>query len=427
VKQSPPRPDEELAGVWARHNAEWRDTAQIASQWQEAAETDPELLRYKVSGRWWETLEEAGITLLITREYEHLVIAMTVIDGRPHVSYMRMPHPSGLVVDRERGLVYIASTRNPNMIYEMAPVQLLLERSDVKLEPLVGRPLVPTRSWYFPGCLYLHDLALIDGVIHGNAVGQNAVIRIDERGGYERVWWPRCVEVDGRPIFEQNYIQLNSIAAGDDLASSYFTASSDRISARRPGHRNYPVDRRGVVFAGTTRETVARGLTRPHSARLWDGQVWVDNSGYGELVVVRGESPTTVGRFPGWTRGLAIHERIAFVGTSRIIPRFRQYAPGLDLDESLCGVHAVDLLTGQILGSLNWPKGNQIFAVEVVPSDATTGFILSTAMRSISRVKRIYFANDVSRLSSERIRTTPTALGTPSTDRTRERAASEVP
>ncbi|MGH2362612.1 MAG: DUF4915 domain-containing protein, partial [bacterium] len=326
--------------MWSRHHAEWREPSQIASQWRDAAEIDSHLLRHTARGAWWKILAETGLTLLVTREYEHLVMAMRAAANGPVISYMPMPHPSGLVVDRARGVVHIASTRNPNQVYDFMPVTDLTPRLDVKLEPLRDRPLVPVRSRFFPGCLYMHDLALIQGALHANAVGENAVVRLYDDGQYERVWWPRCIETDSGRMFGQNYIQLNSIAAGTDLSTSYFSASADRPSARRPGHKNLPVDKRGVIFSGATREPVARGLTRPHSARLYNGRVWVNNSGYGELGVVENGGFAPVARLPGWTRGLCFYGQIAFVGTSRVIPRFRRYAPGLDVDTSLCGVHA---------------------------------------------------------------------------------------
>ncbi|WP_292550112.1 hypothetical protein, partial [Mesorhizobium sp.] len=59
---------------------------------------------------------------------------------------------------------------------------------------------------------------------------------------------------------------------------------------------------------------------------------------------------------------------LAIVGTSRIIPRFRAYAPGLEPDRCVCGLHAVDIKSGRVVASLVWPAGNQIFAIEAVPS-----------------------------------------------------------
>ncbi len=365
---------DELEAMWARHQAEWRDPAQVASQWQAAAATDPKLLRHRTRGPWWEILQQCGVVLLVTREYEHLIMALQASTGEPQVSYWPLPHPSGIAVDGDRGLVHIASTRNPNQVYDFVPATGLLARQDVPLEPRGDRPLVPLRSRFFPGCLYMHDLALIGGALHANAVGHNAIARLHDDGRFERVWHPRCIERDGEPVFGLNYLQLNSIAAGPDLASSYFSASTDQLSARRPGHRNFPVDGRGVLFSGRTREVAARGLTRPHSARWYRQQIWVDNSGYGELCVMQGERCEAIAQLPGWTRGLCFVGDLAFVATSRVIPRFRQYAPGLDVDHSECGLHAVDPRSGQILASLVWPYGNQIFAIEALSPALATGF-----------------------------------------------------
>ena len=65
---------------------------------------------------------------------------------------------------------------------------------------------------------------------------------------------------------------------------------------------------------------------------------------------------------------------MAFVGTSRVLPRFTSYAPGLDIDSGTCAVHAVDTSSGKVLGSVTWPQGNQIFGVEWLSRDATLGW-----------------------------------------------------
>jgi uncharacterized protein (TIGR03032 family) len=369
----------------------WRDPAQINSQWQDAASIDRGLLSHRTRGVWWETLERLGITLLLTREYEHLVMALNAAAGRPRVSYLPMPHPSGLAADRARGVVHVASTRNPNQIFDLQPVGDVLRRRDMPAETPPERHLVTVRSRVFPGCLYMHDLALIGGGLFANAVGMNAIVAMSADGSHEPVWWPRCIEGAGGPSFDLNYLQLNSIAAGPTLETSFFSASTDRMSRRRPGHRNFPVDGRGVIFSGATREPVGWGLTRPHSARLHQNQVWVDNSGYGEVGVMRDGRLDVVTRLPGWTRGLCFYEDVVFVGTSRVIPRFSQYAPGLDVERSMCGVHAVEIHSGKVLGSLLWPNGNQIFAIDYMPSSQTGGFPFSAMKSSGARQRALFY------------------------------------
>lgn len=379
--------------LWSRQDREWRDTRQVASQWQGARSIEPSLLRHRERGAFWETLDRLKVTLLVTREYEHLVVGLSVVAGKPVATYMPLPHPSGLAYDRDRRVVHVASTRNPNQIFELRPVTGLARRGDVALGALAGRPLVPVRSRFYPGSTYLHDLALIGGTLYANAVGENAVVRVDGDGRLVRVFWPRCIERRGRPRFDRNYIQLNSIAAGETIHDSFYSASADTITARRPGHRDFPVDGRGVVFSGATREPVARGLTRPHSARLYRRKLWVANSGYGEIGTIVGGRFEPVASLPGWTRGLTLAKGMVFAGTSRVIPRFRRYAPGLDVDESRCALHALDATTGEVVGSLTWPDGNQIFAVDWAPRNIVTGFPFSTRVRGNgARAKQLFYA-----------------------------------
>ena len=376
----------------ASENRAFRDPATVVTHWPDADRVDPALLDFRGTDGFWEALHEERITLLVTREYEHLAVGLSVNDaGRPVVSFLPVPHPSGLAFDRARGLIHLASTRNPNQVLTLAPVSADAENP-------AETPLVPIRSVTLPGSLYLHDLAMVGGRLHANAVGRDAVVRIDPDGSFQPVWWPRCVDTGAGPS-TRNHLQLNSIAAGETLGRSFFSASAARPSRRRPGHLNFPVDRRGVVFGGATREPVLTGLTRPHSARLHRGTLWVDNSGHGEVGVSRSGVFAPVLRLPGWTRGLGYHGGHAFVGTSRVLTRFRAYAPGLDPARCVAGVHVFEPATGRLRGHLLWPAGNQIFAVEAVPRDLTAGFPFSHPRRR-PRLERALF-------SSFSLRTTP--------------------
>ena len=367
-----------LQVTWSRHSTNWREPAQIISHWRAPDRMDPVLFKNKVEGKWWDLLDQEGITLLVSREYEHLLMAMCADGAGPLVSYMPLPHPSGLTTDRATGSVYVASTRNPNQVYNLVPAKGIVPRSDRKCETAEGGLLFPKISRFYPGCLYIHDLALIGDVLYANAVGQNAVVCLNLDGSYEHVWWPKCIETQAGPAFDQNYLQLNSIASGGSLGTSFFTASADKISGRRPGHQNFPVNARGVVFSGATREPFVRGLTRPHSARILDESIWLCNSGYGEVGFVDGDRFLSIARLQGWTRGLCFCGRIAFVGISRVIPQYRQYAPGLDSKKSVCGLRAIDTKTGEVLGGLTWPSGNQVFSIDWIPRSVSRGFVLST-------------------------------------------------
>lgn len=125
-----------------------------------------------------------------------------------------------------------------------------------------------------------------------------------------------------------------------------------------------------------TGEIVARGLSMPHSPRLYRGRLWLLQSGTGELGTLEPDS----GRFepvcfcPGYLRGLAFHGGFALVGMSRC--RERRTFSGLALDERLrdrgeearCGVGVIDLTTGSLVHWLELSGGvRELYDVQVLP------------------------------------------------------------
>jgi len=127
-----------------------------------------------------------------------------------------------------------------------------------------------------------------------------------------------------------------------------------------------------------------------HSLRFHEGSLFVDNSGYGEFGRVADGGFEPLSRLPGWTRGLCFAGAVAFVGTSRVIPRFRHYAPGVEPRRAKAGVHAVELRSGRVLGSLTWPLGNQIFALELTAGLGSRGFPFSPADRRPPGLEAFY-------------------------------------
>jgi hypothetical protein len=119
-------------------------------------------------------------------------------------------------------------------------------------------------------------------------------------------------------------------------------------------------------------EVVSRGLAMPHSPRVYQGRVYVLNSGLGALETVDPDTGQrdTVATMPGYTRGLAFCGPFAFVGLSKI--RETAIFGGVPIAENRaelkCGVCVVDLRSGQSVAYLELETGvEEIFAIDILP------------------------------------------------------------
>jgi uncharacterized protein (TIGR03032 family) len=112
----------------------------------------------------------------------------------------------------------------------------------------------------------------------------------------------------------------------------------------------------GCIIDVATDKIVTDKLSMPHSPRVYQGKLFVLDSGRGELcrVDARSGERSAVGFYPGFLRGLAFHGPYAFIGLS--LPRDGSFA-GLELEANLkkrdaepwCGIQIVDLRNGDIV------------------------------------------------------------------------------
>ena len=128
----------------------------------------------------------------------------------------------------------------------------------------------------------------------------------------------------------------------------------------------------GCVIDVESKETVTRGLAMPHSPRGSAERLWVFNSGLGNISNVEPASGKVVAveQLPGYTRGLAFHWPLAFVGMSRI--RETSTFGGIPIAEKSgdlrCGVAVIDMQRGKAVAYIEFKTGvEEIFAVEVIP------------------------------------------------------------
>jgi uncharacterized protein (TIGR03032 family) len=210
---------------------------------------------------------------------------------------------------------------------------------------------------FYDGC-FVPRAAAVTGELDAHDVGRladgrlvfvntlyNCLATPSERHSFTPFWKPPFIS----RMVKEDRCHLNGLAMENGVPRFVTAVSrSDTIDGWR--------DRRadgGLVIDVGSGEVVAAGLSMPHSPRLHAGRLWLLNSGTGEFGWIDRQS----GRFeplafcPGFTRGLAFHDRYAFVGLSK--PRHQRFE-GLALDgrlaaadsEPWCGVQVIDLDSG---------------------------------------------------------------------------------
>ncbi len=349
-------------------------------------------LNYKVSDSFISLLQKQKISLLISREYENILIMLTASKGKLTQSFFPLAHPSGIAVHPSAKQFYVASTRNPNRIVEFSRASSEHKRIESPESKVEGK-WMPSRVKFYPGATYLHDLAFMGEDLYANSVGFNGVFKVNLSIPEQEpiLWCPPSLNNAGVADMSANYLQLNSIAAGKTLQESCFTASCEKPQSFRPGHKKFKVDGKGVVFDSSSGKVIAKGLTRPHSARWYNDKLWLCNSGYGEVGYVEGERLKVVAKLPGWTRGLHFSKDILFVGISKILPGFEHYAPGITAGKELCAVYALSPHTGQILGDIVFPSGNQIFGIESLPEISKNSFPFEKLKPSDKKLQQMFY------------------------------------
>lgn len=163
------------------------------------------------------------------------------------------------------------------------------------------------------------------------------------------VWRPPFVSA----LVAEDRCHLNGIAV-DEGKLRYATALAGENIAG--GWRDRRADS-GVVMDVAGGTVIARGLSLPHSPRVYRGKLWLLESGTGYLGFV----DTATGRFervalcPGFLRGLAFVGRYAVVTVSR--PRREAGFDELPIARTLakaranpqCAVAVIDIETGNLV------------------------------------------------------------------------------
>ena len=225
------------------------------------------------------------------------------------------------------------------------------------------------RRSHFIGALAPHDLAVTPEGPSFVSSRYSCIATVSPVHSFSLQWKPPFIT----EIVPEDRCHLNGLALRQGQLA-YVTAfdSSNSIDGwrARPGG--------GVVLDIRSDEIVCDGLAMPHSPRFHGGDLWLLNSGNGELGKValpsRGRGAfESVSRIPGFARGLAFHDDLAFAGVSR--PR-HQDLEGLEIGAHPAGDNAtaragfavIDTGSGECIQWL-WLAGDahEVYDLAVLP------------------------------------------------------------
>jgi uncharacterized protein (TIGR03032 family) len=318
-------------------------------------------VRYEHSRNFPAVLEQLGASLLVSTYQAGKLFVVGARRGELALSFHNFEKAMGIALKRDRIAV---GARNQIWSLHSAP----------EIAPRLEAPgrydgCFLARKSHFTGDIHGHELAWAGDTLWVVNTLFSCLCTLHDDYSFVPRWQPPFISA----LAPEDRCHMNGLAMeegeGGVSTPRYVTALAETDTAQgwRPNKASS-----GCLIHVPSGKTLARGFAMPHSPRVYQGRVWLLDSGTGRLVVV---TPSTgavepVTELPGYTRGLALHDSFAFVGLSKI--RETSTFGGLPIaqrrQELRCGVGIVDLRSGRLVAHLEFQSGvEEIFAVEVLP------------------------------------------------------------
>jgi uncharacterized protein (TIGR03032 family) len=300
-------------------------------------------------------LQQLKSSLLATTFNKRMLIAVRSDGEMLHTDFVELERPMGLAADSRRIVV-----GGRDRIYEFRNMPTLTAGFNA---PAGRDGLYLPRNVHVTGAIDIHEMAFAGEECWFVNTRFSCLCTLDQAHSFVPRW---------RPPFITSYApadkcHLNGLALHDGRPR--FATALGETNALK-GWRQNKRDG-GILLDVDTGETVVRGLSMPHSPRLYRDRLWLLESGKGTLATVDLATGRleTVAALPGFTRGLDFFGPFAFVGLSQL----RASNPFVDIPlteenpERASGIWVVNIETGTSIGFLRFSGTvEEIFAVQLL-------------------------------------------------------------
>jgi uncharacterized protein (TIGR03032 family) len=312
-------------------------------------------VRYECSKNFAPLLAHLGVSLVVSTYQAGKLIVLGTQDRSLSLSFHNFKRAMGVALTGDRMAVGTAD-------------QVWLLRSAPQIAPHLDSNSTYdncflTRGSWFTGEIQSHEMSWIGNELWVVNTLFSCLCTLDYDHNFVPRWRPNFIST----LAAEDRCHLNGLAVIDGKLR-YITALGETDT---PGGWRTEKATGGCLIDIESNEVVFRGLVMPHSPRVHQDRVLLLNSGEGQLVQIdtRGGSAETIAELPGYTRGLAIHGGLAFVGLSRV--RERSTFNGLPLEsrraELKCGLAVIEITTGRVVATFEFHSGvEEIFDVQIV-------------------------------------------------------------
>jgi len=322
----------------------------LSNAGNEADATNP--VRFEYTPTFPQILNHLKASLLVTTYQAGKLLVFGAQGDKLTISTLNFEQPMGLAVAPSR--IAIGSKRQVHFLVPAHETQGASSAHDGCFVP---------RSSFYSGAIHGHDLAWGEGGLWAVNTLFSCLSTLHPNFSFVPQWRPPFIS----QLIDQDRCHLNGMAM-DSGRPRFVTVlgETDEPAGWRPGKADG-----GALLEVPSGRVIRRGLSMPHSPRMFQGKLLFLNSGEGQFCQVdpRSGALETLERFPGYTRGLTLSGQFAFVGLSKI--RETNIFGGLPIsehpEELKCGVGVFDMLSGRTIATFQFHSGvEEIFAIEVL-------------------------------------------------------------
>jgi uncharacterized protein (TIGR03032 family) len=305
-------------------------------------------------------LTELGISLAVSTYQAGKLILVRAEGTQLNTHFRVFRSPMGLAYDPDKGRLALGTRNEVCVFHDQPGVAARLDppgRNDAVFLP---------RTTHHTGDIRIHEIGWLGDELWAVNTRFSCLCTFDRDHTFVPRWRPPFITA----LAPEDRCHLNGIAmAAGEIRYATCLAATDT----QAGWRAHKADG-GCLLDVRSGEMLLRGLSMPHSPRLYQERCWLLESGLGSLSVadLATGKATVVTQLPGFTRGLDFYGPLAFVGLSQV--RESATFSGIPLVEKLpekerqCGVWVVDLRSGQTVAVLAFAGAVQeVFSVLVLP------------------------------------------------------------